>query len=927
MKRIGLITISLFMVVVLSFNLTGLVVQTSSPTSKPVRSIAGSYEEEDMASESEGRGVAEATNTRSIEGNKENPRSAAEEAYDNRAFPNTYIAPAQQQGSYTSFQSIAKLAGGKKTNWQELGPVTPVVDYWATRTLASGMDSGRVTALALSPDCNLNDCKLFVGAAGGGVWEADNALATKPNWHPANNGIPSNAIGSLLFDPTDPVHGTLYVGTGEPNGSGDSEAGVGLYKSTDFGKTYTLVPGSTAVAYGRSIGSIGVDPANPNHIFIGTDVARHGSSSVNGGRFTPPGSPVVGLYESTDGGQSFALAFALPSDTVNPGSPTGGDYFRGGVSNIQFFGSTVYFSVFDYGLYRSKPGGYEQVFASKGQGAVANSLSSRTEFSLAPLPDGSLRIYVGDLGSGPAEFYRVDNANVAASALTDGINNPGWIVLSSPAPGTPGYASYNYCGGQCSYDMPVYSPPGAPDVVYIGGQTQYGELFSTSNGRAVQRSADAGVHFTDMTDDAGIQMAMHPDQHFLISPPGNPDIVISGSDGGVVRTSGHFVDASAQCADWRGQTGANLVDCQSWLSAVPDQIVNMNDGLATLQFQSISVNAQNPRDILGGTQDNGTWSYNSQGNGAWLEVVGGDGGQSGIDVGSPNVRVHTYYGPSPDVNFNTGKPDSWDWIGDPLGTEAASFYVPLINDPKVSGTWFVGQQRVWRTQDNGGPQAFLDQYCNEFFGDYAHRPSPCGDWVPLGKLDLTSTAFGTDKLGSYVVAVARTASDNSTLWTATRRGRLFVSQNANAAANKVKFTRIDTASQPQRFISGIVIDPANANHAWVSFSGYNAYTPATPGHVFEVTFNPASGNAVWNDLSFNIGDQPVTGIQRDNVTGDLFISTDFGVAMLANGASTWTPAAGSLPPVAVYGLTLNSNGRVLYAATHGRGIWALDLSK
>jgi hypothetical protein len=62
-------------------------------------------------------------------------------------------------------------------------------------------------------------------------------------------------------------------------------------------------------------------------------------------------------------------------------------------------------------------------------------------------------------------------------------------------------------------------------------------------------------------------------------------------------------------------------------------------------------------------------------------------------------------------------------------------------------------------------------------------------------------------------------------------------------------------------------------------------------------------------------------------TGDLFVSTDFGVDMLRAGDTRWVPAAGSLPPVAVYGLTIDSSSRVLYAATHGRGAWVLDISK
>ncbi|MCU1307225.1 MAG: hypothetical protein JWN45_1920, partial [Acidobacteriaceae bacterium] len=259
-----------------------------------------------------------------------------QEQYDNRALPNTAIASAQQQNAYLAFQSVAKLPGGKKTNWQELGPITPVVPGPSNYTGRTTTDSGRVTALAVSPICVVGNCKIFTGAAGGGVWEADNALDPQPNWHSSSSGLTSNAIGSLIFDPTDSLGKTLYAGTGEPNGSGDSEAGVGLFKSVDYGKSWTLVSGSVAAAKDRSIGAIAVDPVNSNHIFIGTAVARHGSSSVNGGRFTPPGAPTIGLYESTDGGATFSLVFSRASDTVAVGTPTGNDFFRGGISKILF---------------------------------------------------------------------------------------------------------------------------------------------------------------------------------------------------------------------------------------------------------------------------------------------------------------------------------------------------------------------------------------------------------------------------------------------------------------------------------------------------------------------------------------------------------------------------------------------------------------
>jgi hypothetical protein len=291
--------------------------------------------------------------------------------------------------------------------------------------------------------------------------------------------------------------------------------------------------------------------------------------------------------------------------------------------------------------------------------------------------------------------------------------------------------------------------------------------------------------------------------------------------------------------------------------------------------------------------------------------------------------MHTYFGPSIDVNFNNTDPNGWDYISDPLtaSNESASFYVPLIGNPKVSQTMYVGLQHVWRTQDSGGSQAYLQQHCNEITGDFA---SACGDWVAVGP-DLSGALYGTDKGGAapltnYVVALAQSPNNANVLWSATRLGRVFISTNANDAAANVAFTRIDTSAQPNRFVSGIAVDPKNPYHAYVSFSGYNAYTPATTGHVFDVTYNPTTGKATWKDISHNLGDQPITGVAYDSQKGIIYASTDFGVLKLEGRSSWWVPAANGLPRAAVYGMSLSDSGRVLYAATHGRGAWKLKLN-
>jgi hypothetical protein len=99
--------------------------------------------------------------------------------------------------------------------------------------------------------------------------------------------------------------------------------------------------------------------------------------------------------------------------------------------------------------------------------------------------------------------------------------------------------------------------------------------------------------------------------------------------------------------------------------------------------------------------------------------------------------------------------------------------------------------------------------------------------------------------------------------------------------------------------------------------------------VFDVHFNPATGSATWTNISYDLGDQPITGVQLDSATGDIYVATDFGVDVLSDGETSWVAASQGLPSAAVYGITLaggkRAGDRVLYAATHGRGAWRLLL--
>ena len=897
-------------------------------------------------------------------------------------------------------QSSAAEANGT-ASWTSLGPESAVYQESQFRRFfynpSRYVSSGRVTALAIAPRCTVNDCRLWVAAAGGGIWRTDKALSPSPKWDYLTANIPHNAIGAITLDPHDATGNTIWVGTGEPNSSADSAAGVGLLRSTDGGDTWSAPLGSASFA-GRAISSIVINPVNPQIMYVGSTRGVRGIAATTGGTASLiPGAALWGLYKSTDGGTTWTYvhngaAAVCTSPPIVP-TPLGNLPLDSAIANgftacsprgVQDVAldplnpNVVYAASGGRGIWRStnagtswtriKPTVFEEAtglpatLLNASFGTVFNIvLNDRAAFDVTTLPGNKTRIYVAQGAQGGAvivggtntfqlysRFSRTDDATAAAPVFTQ---------LTSSDPANSGYGSYDICTGQCWYDVFVTTPAGRPNVVYIGGSYLYDELLANapsairgiSNGRGVLLSLDAGVSFNDQTEDSANKWSpngLHPDQHALVLNPNNPFQFFIGSDGGVVRSDGDLEDSSDRCGD-RGLSPVALTRCQQLLSNTPKQLDSLNVGLTTLQFQSLSVDPSNPKHVMGGTQDNGTFETTGS-TSIWEQVFWGDGGQSGYDAADKTFRFHTFFAAQPEVNFTNGAVHDWNWIGDPLAgsTEPQAFYIPIISDPVESGWMFAGLSHVWRTKAHGrgnlSLQDFRDQ-CNRFKGSFE---IVCGDWEPLAADSytppppffapnnpspasrLTGAKYGADRTGGTVSVVERATTDSTTLWAATSVGRVFISRNADAEpATAVAFTRLDStaANDPNRFVSGIAIDPANSNHAWVAYTGFSAATPTLPGHIFEVLFNPATGTATWTARDFNLGDIPLTDVAFDHLTGTLYTSSDFGVMRLGAGGNTWGLAGAGLPQVEVSSLTIAVADRQLFAATHGLSAWLLEL--
>jgi hypothetical protein len=806
--------------------------------------------------------------------------------------------------------------------------------------------------------------------------------------------------------------------------------------------TYTCVnPGKDAFL-GRGINGIVIDPRNGKHMLVGSALAVRGLSHTIGNGGTTriePGANEPGLYESWDGGKTFTEVWngsivggfgvsdvgidPLNLDTVYASAFDAGIWRRDAgaaptafqrVFAPQFPGGGINRSMFAMTVKNGKT----RIYAT----------------------DGTVN-QAGPAAANASTFWRTDNANQPAATLlasqATGNTTPdpathtfpatfnGWQKLSSSSSVNPYYATIDFCWAQCWYDQDVYTPAGLPDTVYVIGAFQYGELpcnskgvgcgNGRSNGRALLYSHTAGDPdgtrsdlrtFSDLTNDArdttapwcayapyGLTFCLrapngiHPDQHEIIVNPGNPTQVFESNDGGVIRTSGSFADISSQCDDPGRNGGGPLVPgsggyltCKRLLSRVPTALDHIDNRLgSTIQFINVAINPSDSCEVMGGTQDNGTWSNNSGcDRKTFNQVIYGDGGNAGYDATNATWRFNEFTSGFSDSNFRNGDPERWVISSAPLvnSGEAFSFYWPQIGDPNpVPGTHpiYSGGFHVWRTWAFGaGTPGMVPQDTTPNVADYeANCPefvtpgnaAACGDYRPLGGPlctgaacvnapgDLTGTVYGADRTGGSSSFIARDGADHGTLWAATSAGRVFVTHNADAADPVTTlWHRIDNPTSPTRFPSAIYVDPADSGHAWVTYSGYNAATPTTPGHVFEVRENgTAPGSGTFTNLNvessgtsnyptpFSDGDLPVSDVVRDDAEHTLYVSTDFGVLVGRNdGHSGWHTTSG-MPRYEVMHLEIQPSNRVptcvgashcprlIYAATHSQGIWKMKL--
>jgi hypothetical protein len=783
-------------------------------------------------------------------------------------------------------------------NWEELGP-NPI-PLGQTSTIRVNV-SGRISAIEIDPtDPN----KVYVGAAQGGVFRSTDGGTT---WTPIFDKAQSLAVGSLTLDT---AHNWLWVGTGEANGSADSFAGVGLYRVKNASSTVGdladldgpinpirnyidadgVTPRSAGFFSGRSISRILMVPGDPNTLFCGIagGVIGLGGNPPLGNTVPPlamrgmvrlanvtgPPGGITGTriaVSTTDTGQGLC-AFDRPC-TVNrnvndmvldPQDPSGNTLIVW-LNGINIAG--------DGGIYRS-------INAMSGAPTFTQTLV--TTSTTTSNGRGELRAYVR---SGATVLYAASGepSNVPAGATICNTATQFGALRRSDDGGATWSAKLRggggFCQGQCFYNIGFDVVPGAAtatDKLLLGGNVASGVC-----ARQQSTSLDGGA--TTFTSHA---TTTHADTHVIKIAPSDPLVIYRGDDGGV----------------WKSIDGGD-----TWVN-------QNNTTMRATQFQSIAVHPTDPDITIGGTQDNGTNRLST--GPVWLHSDDGDGGFAMIDQSTPTTMYHTYFNQAGTQigyarSLTGGTFGSWSFLGcsgtgttngvSCAATVAVNFYCPTALGPgSPNNTVYIGTDRLLRSSTQGTANVAVSQ-------------APIQSGVPISAIGISQLDDNYRIVGLNNGALFYTITGSSTL----------TSLDPVGAGSAIR----------DFYVARLVFDPANKNTVYLTLGGFSGSTNSTDSHVWAVTnlnttpvltpINGSGGNILpdvpVNAFAVDINDTAHPGISV------LYAGTDIGVYQSVDGGANWIPFGVGLPRVAVFDMGIPNGKRVVRIATHGRGMWEIQL--
>ena len=681
--------------------------------------------------------------------------------------------------------------------------------------------------------------------------------------------VMSGRISDMENHPTDPM--IIYAGS----------AGGGVWKSNDAGTTFYPIFDDHA----QSIGAVELDPNDPNNtIYVGT------------GEPWPRNSVSVGdgLYKSTDGGNNWkkiglenserianiivnpknsneifvAVLGALWSDSNERGVYKSSD---GGVTweNILYLNEST--GCADLAIDPSNPNIlYASMWEFRRTGWSFNSGGDNSALYKSTdggknwkkihngFPEGKLgRLAIGVAKSNPNTLYTVieseKNEDKGLYKSIDGGEN--WKQMNN---------DFGITVRPFYFSRIVVDPKDENVIVKAG---LYGSI-----------SKDGGETFENLG-------SMHPDIHDMVFDINNSDIIYVGTDGGVYRT---------------------------WNKGVTMEIV---ENLPLSQFYHISVDNEEPYNIYGGLQDNGSWygpSFSSGGISAkdWKPVGQGDG-----------FRVLRH--PTKNIIYSEmqGAENVWRYDVDnnlvktiqPLAVKGYEEYrfnwnAPIETSKNNADRLYIGSQYVHRSDDMGDTWEIISP-------DLTTNDSTKQNQEDSGGLSMDNSGAENH---TTIFTITESPLNENIIWAGTDDGNIQVTKNGGKSWKNVVENVLGVPKNT--WVYHIEASVHDENTAYFVFDGH------TSGDMKAYAFKTTDLGKTWTNI---IPNDDVTGftrnIQEDYVNKDLlFLGTELGLYITTNGGDKWSKFTKNVPPVAVHYIELQANTNDLVMGTHGRGVIIID---
>ena len=661
----------------------------------------------------------------------------------------------------------------------------------------------------------------YMGSTSGVFKTADAGIT----WTPVSDKYFGGTIGSIEVDPSNPD--VVWVGGGETCIRGNVSHGEGVWRSPDAGKTWQYM----GLRETEQIAVVKVSPRDPNTVFVAALGKVHAPSADRG------------VYKSTDGGKVWKkVLFRNDStgaiDLVMDASNSDVMYaalWQAGRTPWSMSSGGIH-----SGIFKSTDAG-EHWTEITGNLKLPNNVIGK--IGLAVAPTNSQRVW----------------------ALVE--NDSGGVYRSDDAGQTWRYLNRERKLRQRAwYYTHIFADPKDPDVVYALNTSMY-------------KSTDGGVTFPNRIAEP------HGDNHDLWIAPNDPQRMVETNDGGAnVSFDGG--------KSWSRQT------------------------FATAQFYHVATTNEFPYKVCGAQQDNSSLCGPSRKVGGitiadWYDAGGGESGYIAPKPDQPNITYAGSYGGlltrrdretgfQRDVTVFPINPMGWSSKDIPVRFQ---WTYPIVFSRHNPNVLYAAGNFLFRSTDGGDSWKKVSPDLSR------HDPKTMN--ASGGPITKDQTGVETYAL---IFAFDESPVKQGLLWAGTDDGYVWVSQDNGARWTNV--TPLDIGD----FTRISIIEPSH-------FGACSAFVAANRYQLDDkrpILYKTADCGKSWTKIVEGIPNTEFTRVIREDPVrrGLLFAGTERGVWMSFDDGGKWQSLQRNLPPTPVHDLTIKDGD--LIAASHGRAFWIMD---